>query len=138
MKHSFKHAILVGSTTLLMALPFVASAQLGNPFNRGINAVNNVSNAAGIQGTCTATDGSCLYGIVGRVLNVVLGFLGIVLLFYFIYGGFKWMTAGGDEKGVGEAKTMIRNAVIGLVIIMASYALSNFVLSQLVAVTSGT
>jgi hypothetical protein len=48
------------------------------------------------------------------------------------------MTAGGDDKQVTEAKTMIRNAVIGLVIIMASYALSNFVLTQLVAVTTGT
>jgi hypothetical protein len=66
----------------------------------------------------------------------VLGFLGIVLLFYFLYGGFKWMTAGGNEEGVEEAKTMIKNAVIGLVIVMASYALSSFVLSNLVAVTS--
>ncbi|MEI7512568.1 MAG: pilin [Candidatus Uhrbacteria bacterium] len=134
MKNSLKNAIYAGTAATLAALPVIASAQVtGNPFQRGVNAVNNVGNAAGISGGTTD-----LYTIVGRIINVVLGFLGIVLLFYFIYGGFKWMTSGGDEKGVGEAKTMLRNATIGLVIIMASYALSSFVLTQLVAVTTGT
>jgi hypothetical protein len=133
MKLSIKNAIYAGTATALASLPAIASAQTGNPFQRGANAVGNVGNAAGISGGTTD-----LYTIVGRIVNVVLGFLGIVLLFYFIYGGFRWMTAGGDEKQVGEAKTMIRNAVIGLVIIMASYALSNFVLLSLVNVTSGT
>jgi hypothetical protein len=132
MKLSIKNAIYAGTAATLSALPAVALAQNpGNPFQRGVNAVNNVAISAGISGGTTD-----LYTIVGRVVNVVLGFLGIVLLFYFIYGGFRWMTAGGDEKQVDEAKRMIRNAVIGLVIIMASYALSSFVLNQLVAVTS--
>jgi hypothetical protein len=134
MKISLKNAIYAGAAAGLATLPAIASAQVtGNPFQRGANAVTNVANSAGISGGTTD-----LYTIVGRIINVVLGFLGIVLLFYFIYGGFRWMTAGGDDKQVTEAKTMIRNAVIGLVIIMASYALSNFVLTQLVAVTTGT
>ncbi len=134
MKFSLKNAIYAGAAAGLATLPAIASAQVtGNPFQRGANAVTNVANSAGISGGTTD-----LYTIVGRIINVVLGFLGIVLLFYFIYGGFRWMTAGGDDKQVTEAKTMIRNAVIGLVIIMASYALSNFVLTQLVAVTTGT
>ncbi|MCK9361366.1 pilin [Patescibacteria group bacterium] len=135
MKHLFKKAILTGMTTGLMALPLLAGAQAPNlnenPFVRGQKDANTIATKAQIGGG--ETD---LYVIVGRIINVVLGFLGIVLLFYFLYGGFKWMTSGGDEDGVSEAKTMIRNAVIGLVIVMASYALSDFVLRQLVAVTS--
>lgn len=138
MKLSLKHAMYAGTATVLAALPAVTFAQTppapvdltGNPFNRGANSVANVAGKAGITGT---TD---INVIVGRIVNVVLGFLGIVLLFYFIYGGFRWMTAGGEEKQVEEAKKMIRNAVIGLVIIMASYALSSFVLSNLAAVTA--
>jgi len=137
MKLSLKHALYAGTATVLSALPAVTFAQTtpvdlnGNPFNRGSNAVTNVATKAGIGGGTTDIN-----VIVDRVINVVLGFLGIVLLFYFIYGGFRWMTAGGDEKQVDEAKKMIRNAVIGLVIIMASYALSSFVLTNLAAVTS--
>lgn len=120
-----------------MAMPLLAGAQgvpnlNENPFARGQKDANTIGQKAGIAGGTTD-----LYTIVGRIINVVLGFLGIVLLFYFLYGGFKWMTSGGESDGVDEAKTMIRNAVIGLVIVMASYALSNFVLSQLVAVTTG-
>lgn len=132
MKLSFKHAIYAGAATGLAALPGVALA-ITNPFLTGQSAVTAVGQNAGISGGTTD-----LYSIVGKIINVVLGFLGIVLLFYFIYGGFKWMTAGGDPKGVDEAKNMIKNAVIGLVIIMASYALSNFVLAQLLVVTAGT
>ena len=54
----------------------------------------------------------------------------------FVYSGFLWMTAGGDEKQVKTAKDMIRDAVIGLVVIIAGFAISNFVLQQLVTVTS--
>ncbi|MBI4139136.1 hypothetical protein HY479_03230, partial [Candidatus Uhrbacteria bacterium] len=56
-------------------------------------------------------------------------------LAYLLYGGFLWMTAGGSEEGVTKAKTMIRNAIIGLVIIVAAFSISNFVLSSLVKVT---
>ncbi len=120
-------------TVGLAAMPLVASAQFTNPFESGKKAVEQVGGAAKI-----AEGEQNINVIVGRIINIVLGFLGIVLLFYFLYGGFKWMTSGGDEEGVKEAKTMIRNAVIGLVIVMASYALSNFVLTQLARVTTGT
>lgn len=135
MKHLFKKALLTGLTSGLVALPLVVGAQAPNlnenPFTRGQKDAATIAGKAQIGGGTTD-----LYVIAGRIINVVLGFLGIVLLFYFLYGGFKWMTSGGEEDGVKEAKTMIKNAVIGLVIVMAAYALSDFVLRQLVAVTS--
>lgn len=132
MKHLFKKALITGVSTGLVAMPLIAGAQpFTNPFETGKKAVEGVGTAAQIGGGTQDIN-----VIVGRIINIVLGFLGIVLLFYFLYGGFKWMTAGGDEDGVKEAKTMIRNAVIGLVIIMAAYALTNFVLTQLARVTT--
>lgn len=135
MTNLFKKALLTGVTTGLVALPLIAGAQAPNlnenPFVRGQKDAGTIATKAQIGGGTTD-----LYVIAGRIINVVLGFLGIVLLFYFLYGGFKWMTSGGEEDGVKEAKEMIKNAVIGLVIVMAAYALSDFVLRQLVAVTS--
>jgi uncharacterized membrane protein YwzB len=69
--------------------------------------------------------------IIGRLLNVALGFVGIVLLVLFIAGGFLWMTAGGDTEKVKKARAMLVNAVAGLVIIGLSYAVTSFVLEQL-------
>lgn len=48
------------------------------------------------------------------------------------------MTSGGDTTQADKAKQYIKNAVIGLIIIVTSFALSTFVLDQLVRVTSGT
>ena len=48
------------------------------------------------------------------------------------------MTSGGSEDGGEKAQTMIKNAVIGLVIIVAAFAISNFVLGSLVNATGNT
>lgn len=75
--------------------------------------------------------------LIGRIINVVMGFIGVILLFYILYAGFLWMTAGGEEKKTTEAKNMIKNAIIGLVILVAAVAISNFVISQLTTATTG-
>lgn len=77
-----------------------------------------------------------LITIIGRIINISLGLLGILLLSYLIYAGYLYMTAAGDEAKVKKAKSYIRNAIIGLVIIASSFAIVNFVLSQLAGITS--
>lgn len=69
--------------------------------------------------------------VIAKIINVALGFLGIAVVLLILYGGFVWMTAGGDEKKIETAKKIITNAVIGLIIIVLSFAISSFVLSRL-------
>ncbi|MDD4994945.1 MAG: IPT/TIG domain-containing protein [Patescibacteria group bacterium] len=73
--------------------------------------------------------------IVARIINIALGLLGIIALIFVLYGGFLWMTAGGDEEKVGNAKKVLTNAVIGLAIILTSFAISQFVLNSLLRAT---
>jgi hypothetical protein len=75
--------------------------------------------------------------IVGSVISSIIGILGILLTIYLLYGGFKWMTANGDDKQVEDAKAIIRNAVIGLAIIMTSYALTQFIIQSLTSAVAG-
>ncbi|MFH0854483.1 MAG: pilin [bacterium] len=70
------------------------------------------------------------------IINVMLGFLGIIAVVIILIGGFKWMTAGGNEDQVGEAKKWIFSGIIGLLIILASYALAKFAVDQLIKATS--
>lgn len=70
-------------------------------------------------------------GIIGRLIGYSLQFLGVILLVYLITAGFLWMTAGGDDAKVKKAREMIKNAVIGIVIVAASMAIANFVLGGL-------
>lgn len=73
--------------------------------------------------------------IAARIINYSLGFLGIILVCLILYAGFTWMTAGGDPEKVGKAKRMIRNAIIGLVIILSAWAITTFVISKLLQAT---
>ncbi len=75
--------------------------------------------------------------IAAQIINVILGFLGIIAVVIILLGGFKWMTAGGNEDKTGEAKKLIVAGVIGLLIIIASFAIASFVLKQLINATNG-
>jgi hypothetical protein len=66
--------------------------------------------------------------IVARIINVTLGFLGIIAVVIIVAGGFKWMTSGGSEDKIGEAKKLMAAGVIGLVIVLASWGISKFVI----------
>jgi uncharacterized membrane protein len=65
--------------------------------------------------------------IIGQIVGAVLAFVGLLLLVLIIYGGFIWMTAGGNEEEVKKAISLITQAVIGLVIISAAYLIAQFV-----------
>ena len=73
---------------------------------------------------------------ISRIINVALGLLGIVAVVIILIGGFEWMMAGGNEEKVGEAKKRILAGVIGLAIILSSYALAKFVLFKLYEATT--
>ena len=68
---------------------------------------------------------------IGTLISVFISILGIVLLVIIIYAGFLWMTAGGNPDQVGKAKTWMINAVIGLIVLLAAYAISSFVIESL-------
>ncbi len=65
---------------------------------------------------------------INTILNFVLLFLGFICVLVIIYSGFLYVTSAVDEEQTGKAKTNIINAIIGIVIIMASFAIVNTVL----------
>lgn len=77
-----------------------------------------------------------LKSTIGNVLNVLLGFLGIIAVVIILYGGFVWMTAGGSEDKVKKAQQIIVAGAIGLAIILSAYAITNFVIDEFLQATS--
>lgn len=76
--------------------------------------------------------------IVSAVLRAALELLGVVLFGYLLYGGYLYMTAGGDMGQVKTALSVIKNAIIGLVIIALAYTIASFVVGSLGNAVSGT
>lgn len=65
--------------------------------------------------------------IAGLVIKGILALLGIIFTCLIIYGGYLWMTAHGEEQRVTKAQATIRSAIIGLIIVLAAYAITAFV-----------
>lgn len=126
MKNLYHKLTAAGSVALLS--PFAVAAADCPPGLSGAQC--NLTGAA--PGGVT---GKTLPELIGSLINALLGVLGIIFVVLIVYAGFLWMTAQGDTKKVDTARTMIIQAVIGLVIIVAAYAISTFVISTLVSAT---
>lgn len=81
------------------------------------------------------SDGSCQLNdfvrVVVRVTEIILGIIGAVALLFFVYGGVKMIISAGSSEKVEEAKTVVRNAVVGLAIVFVSWTIINFVVASL-------
>jgi len=75
--------------------------------------------------------------IVVDAIKIILGFLGIIAMVLILYAGFKWMTAGGNEEQVSDAKKILIAGIIGLAIILSAYIIANFVIKQIYSATTG-
>ncbi len=67
---------------------------------------------------------------VAPIINAFLSLLGIVFLAYIIHGGYVWMIARGEEELVTRAKNIIKRAIIGLLIVISAWAITEFVLKR--------
>ena len=68
----------------------------------------------------------------GKVIGAVLAFVGVLFLILVIYGGILWMTAAGNEQTITKARTLIINSIVGLIIVLAAYALVSFLGTQII------
>lgn len=93
--------------------------------------VNELANGGIALGTRSIQD------TIAGIINIFLGFLGILATLLILYGGYLWMTSSGNSDKIAKAKLLIASAVIGLVIILSAYAISRFILSKLYDTTGG-
>lgn len=66
-----------------------------------------------------------------NLIRVLMGFLGIIAVAIILLGGFKWMTAQGDDTKIKAAKKLITAGLTGLVIVLAAFLIANFVISTI-------
>lgn len=109
---------LVALVSAFMIFPVLASDPYG---------LNKTADAAKLPtGT---TDVST---IVGYIVGALLSLMGVIFLVLVIFGGILWMTAEGNSEKVTKAINILKNAAIGLIIVLAAYSIVFFVLDQLV------
>lgn len=96
-----------------------AGTKLGELSDKGVTLSSNL-------GTVTNSVISAAFYILGTV------FLGLT-----IYGGLVWIKSAGRDQEVERAKKIITTSIVGLVILLSSYAITNFILQRASGVPVG-
>lgn len=116
----------VGAST---AAGILLSAHQALAFTVEQTGLNDTATAAGIRTSVS------LPTIVGNLVGAALALIGVIFMVLMIYGGFLWMNARGNDQQVEKAKNLITAAVIGLVIIAGGYAITQFVVNNVLIST---
>lgn len=122
--------VIVGTISLLPAVT-LADAY-------GIDKTLQVTNRGQEILPSTIAGQSTIPKVIGAVVGVLLSMVGIVFFGLTLYAGIKWMMAMGNTEDVEKAKDTLTAAIIGLVIVLAAYAITSFVFSSLGSTTAGS
>jgi TRAP-type C4-dicarboxylate transport system permease small subunit len=98
----------------------------------GQDLTQQIANQAG-YGSVTS---SSLAETVGKIIKIILGLLGTIFLVLTVYAGFLWMTAAGNGEQTEKAVGILKTATVGLLIILASYSITYFVLDKIFQATA--
>ncbi|MBI3290907.1 hypothetical protein HYZ76_01335 [Candidatus Falkowbacteria bacterium] len=73
--------------------------------------------------------------VVADIIRIFLSFLGVVFVVLIIYAGWLWMSSAGNEEKIDKAKRIMTSAFIGLLIVLAAYAITYFVIDKILEAT---
>lgn len=123
--------MLAGLTVFFLSTPVMAQAACGTGTSDPY-----CLNAAAPDGVAQQP----IEIVIANLIQIVLGFVGVIFITLIIYAGFKWMVGGrdGNEKAIEEAKTLIRNAVIGLIVIVSAYSITFYLATYVLQATGFT
>lgn len=136
LKNLKKTLAIVGATLMLSLAPAVAlvpaavyADDIGDCLSQGSGLDASLDDGC----TPTASDGGTkIQDIVTLIVNIFSIIVGIVAVIMIIYGGFKYITSGGDSSNVSSAKNTIIYAIIGLVVVALAQFIVQFVLEKVV------
>lgn len=123
MKKIISFLILIMLT--LIIIPSASAQLIDGPALSQMNTISgDVQRTAGFS---NASVGS----IIATIIRAILGLLAAIFMVLMVLSGFKWMTAAGNESQVEKAQETIKAALIGLIVVLAAYAITYYVFTYL-------
>ena len=116
--------------TVLAVFVFLPIVSYAGPLTDPDDIIRSMDDAGRKSGFSVGAQDQ-LPTMIATIIKAGLGLLGIIFIVLLVLAGFNWMTAAGDEEKVTKAKNTITRAVIGLIIIIAAYAITVFVFKNL-------
>jgi len=112
------------SLLAILFLPIKTSAQI-------LDLADQTARSGGYN-TSIGANGTGIAFIVGIVARSFISLIGVIFVSYTIYGGYLWMTAAGSDEKVDKSKKIIRDGIIGLILILSAAGIYWFVTNTLV------
>ncbi len=122
-KQSFQNAYEACKSGELQAKKNAAAASTKGDYGLGETASKS--------GLPNSGESDTIPSLVGGIILAVLGLVATLFFFLMVYAGFLWMTSRGSPDQVGKAKTLLTQAIVGVVIIAGAWAITNFVIGRL-------
>jgi energy-converting hydrogenase Eha subunit B len=132
MIQKFKRSIVISLASIALMVPGLVPGLTAVVVADSIttNLCTGTTDATGGTATCTASDPDAaikkLAALVIDIFSIVVGVIAVVMV---IYGGFRYITSGGDSGKVSSAKNTLIFALIGLFIVALAQFLVHFVLT---------
>ncbi len=139
-KQHLKHFLVLVSLVGVLIAPsflFINTARGSNDESPASESMPSASTrlenvGSGSEGGYKKNDQTTVSEILGTAVKGFLSLLGIIFIILTITGGTKYMTASGNEERAKEGLSIIRHAIIGLIIVVGSYAIWTFILENLI------
>lgn len=138
-----KNFILLTIAGATLSVPALVPALVSTAFADNISGslcqgVNNAANGTNDQGCGTAGNNGTtdLHSVASKIVNIFSIIVGVVAVIMIIYGGFRYITSGGDSAKVGGAKNSLVYAIVGLIIVALAQLIVHYVLNTATTNTS--
>lgn len=111
--------LIIVVLVMLFAVPVFAAVP-------GLNEVTTLENTSGLL------DHEDPPLLVAKIIQTIISFIGLVFVVLIIWSGTQWLTSNGNTEIIGKAKGRIINSIIGLIILIAAFGISEFVLTAII------
>jgi len=128
-KINFRVFFALAGNLFILALMFLPTIVFGAVAGTGSADPTSALNNA-VAGTGLETNKS-VAAFAGGIIVAILGALGLLLMVLIVYAGVLWVTSQGEAAKVKKAQDLIKQAVIGIIIVFSAYALEQFVVYNL-------
>ncbi|MFA6322208.1 MAG: hypothetical protein WCX71_01875 [Candidatus Buchananbacteria bacterium] len=117
---------------VVVATPVLAATSM---FDQMAGSVTKITNYAFGGGKTVTVTGFTFRDSLIFIVNSLLTFVGLVFFLMIIYSGYLWMTAKGNDEQIEKAKELMKELIIGLIIIIMSRIITEFVLTNIGTIT---
>jgi len=100
-----------------------------NAYTSFMAGINSVGGASGLS-EASVTE------VILSVIQILIGITGTIFLVIIVYAGIKWMFSAGDSTKIRSSINLMKNAAIGLAIVAFSYTIVEFIINNLIAISS--